>query len=119
MYGTSQARTGSPIKPGAVATPAGYGTRTGYVPSGGQMASTYYGPSQYGTPQPPVARTGYAGLSSNPQQMMMDRQQAQVAAQSQARLAAQTSFGSSRQDSGTPQPPNALYGAPNGTSMST
>jgi len=51
--------------------------------------------------------------------MMMDRQQAQVAAQSQARLAAQTSFGSSRQDSGTPQPPNALYGAPNGTSMST
>lgn len=119
MYGTPQARTGSPIKPGAVATPAGYGTRTGYVPTGGQMASTYYGPSQYGTPQPPVARTGYAGLSSNPQQMMMDRQQAQVAAQSQARLAAQTSFGSSRQDSGTPQPPNALYGAPNGTSMST
>ena len=119
MYGTPQARTGSPIKPGAVATPAGYGTRTGYAPSGGQMASTYYGPSQYGTPQPPVARTGYAGLSSNPQQMMMDRQQAQVAAQSQARLAAQNSFGGSRQDSGTPQPPNALYGAPNGTSMST
>jgi hypothetical protein len=120
MYGTPQARTGSPIKPGTVATPAGYGTRTGYAPPGGQMASTYYGPSQYGTPQPTVARTGFAGLSSNPQQMMMDRQQAQVAAQSQARLAAQTSFGGGgRQDSSTPQPPSALYGAPNGTSMST
>ncbi|KAF3005159.1 hypothetical protein E8E13_010542 [Curvularia kusanoi] len=121
MYGTPQARTGSPIKPGTVATPSGYGTRTGYAPSGGQMASTYYGPSQYGTPQAPVTRTGYAGMSSNPQQMMMDRQQAQVAAQSQARLAAQTSFssGSGRQDSGTPQPPSTLYGAPNGTSMST
>lgn len=119
MYGTPQARTGSPIKPGAAATPSGYGTRTGYAPSGGQMASTYYGPSQYGTPQAPVSRTGYAGTpSGNPQQMMMDRQQAQVAAQSQARLAAQTSF-SSRQGSGTPQPPNGSYGAPNGTSMST
>jgi hypothetical protein len=82
------------------------------------MASTYYGPSQYSTPQAPVARTGYTGLSSNPQQMMLERQQAQAAAQSQARLAAQTSF-SSRQGSGTPQPPNGSYGAPNGTSMST
>jgi hypothetical protein len=51
--------------------------------------------------------------------MMIDRQQAQVVAQSQARLAAQNSF-SSRQGSGTPQPPNGTYGgAPNGTSMQT
>lgn len=82
------------------------------------MASTYYGPSQYGTPQASVTRTGYTGLSSNPQQMMLERQQAQAAAQSQARLAAQNSF-SSRQGSGTPQPPNGAYGAPNGTTMST
>ncbi|KAJ4412804.1 hypothetical protein N0V91_000566 [Didymella pomorum] len=118
MYGTPQARTGSPMKPGAPATPSGYGTRSGYAPSNGQMASTYYGPSQYGTPQAPVTRTGYTGLSSNPQQIMLERQQAQAAAQSQARLAAQTSF-SSRQGSGTPQPPNGSYGAANGTSMST
>ncbi|KAF3047550.1 hypothetical protein E8E12_010279 [Didymella heteroderae] len=118
MYGTPQARTGSPMKPGAPATPSGYGARSGYAPSGGQMASTYYGPSQYGTPQAPVTRTGYTGLSSNPQQIMLERQQAQAAAQSQARLAAQNSF-SSRQGSGTPQPPNGSYGAPNGTSMST
>lgn len=119
MYGTPQARTGSPMKPGAGATPSGYGTRSGYAPSGGQMASTYYGPSQYGAAQTPGARPSYPGLSSsNPQQMMMDRQQAQVAAQSQARLAAQSSF-SGRQGSDTPQPPNGSYGAPNGTSMST
>lgn len=119
MYGTPQARTGSPIKPGAVATPSAYGARPGYAASGGQMASTYYGPSQYGTPQAPVTRTGYTGISGNPQQMIIDRQQAQVAAQSQARLAAQNSF-SSRQGSGTPQPPNGAYGGPpNGTSMST
>lgn len=120
MYGTPQARTGSPMKPGAVSTPSAYGSRPGYAASGGQMASTYYGPSQYGTPQVPVTRTGYTGLpSNNPQQMMLDRQQAQVAAQSQARLAAQNSF-SNRQGSGTPQPPNGSYGGPpNGTSMST
>lgn len=118
MYGTPQARTGSPMKPGAPVTPSGYGTRAAFGPSGGQLASTYYGPSQYGTPQAPVTRTGYTGLSGNPQQMMLDRQQAQVAAQSQARLAAQTSF-SSRQGSGTPQPPNGSYSAPNGASMST
>lgn len=122
MYGTPQARTGSPIKPGTVATPSAYGARPGYAASGGQMASTYYGPSQYGAPQTPVTRTGYPGLASsnsNPQQMMIDRQQAQVAAQSQARLAAQNSF-TSRQGSGTPQPSNGSYGGPpNGTSMST
>jgi hypothetical protein len=75
------------------------------------MASTYYGPSQYGTPQAAAARTSYSGLSHNPQQMMIDRQQAQVAAQSQARLAAQNSF-SSRQGSGTPQPPNGSHSVP-------
>ncbi|KAJ4363785.1 hypothetical protein N0V95_000979 [Ascochyta clinopodiicola] len=120
MYGTPQARTVSPMKTGTAATPSAYGTRPGYVASGGQMASTYYGPSQYGTPQAPVTRTGYTGLPpSNPQQLIIDRQQAQVAAQSQARLAAQNSF-SSRQGSGTPQPPNGSYsGPPNGASMST
>ncbi|KAJ4324958.1 hypothetical protein N0V94_001012 [Neodidymelliopsis sp. IMI 364377] len=122
MYGsaqTPQARTGSPMKPGAMPTPSGYGARPGYGAPGGQVASTYYGPSQYGTPQAPVGRTGYTGLPANPQQMMIDRQQAQVAAQSQARLAAQNSF-SSRQGSGTPQPPNGSYvGQPNGSSMST
>jgi hypothetical protein len=83
------------------------------------MRSTYYGPSQYATPQAPAAAAPYNGMPSNPQQMMIDRQQAQVAAQSQARLAAQNSFSSSRQGSGTPQPPNgSMYGV-NGSSMST
>ncbi|KAF1946507.1 hypothetical protein EJ02DRAFT_450595 [Clathrospora elynae] len=117
----SQPRNASPMKPAPVPTPAGYGTRQGYgTPvSGGQLRSTYYGPlSQYNTPQAPAAAAPYTGLPSNPQQMMIDRQQAQVAAQSQARLAAQNSF-NSRQGSGTPQPPNgSLYGV-NGSSMST
>ncbi|KAH6637432.1 hypothetical protein C7974DRAFT_331644 [Boeremia exigua] len=112
MYATPQARTASPMKPGA--TPAGYGTRTGYAPPGGQVASTYYGPSQYGT-QTPAARPPFSPAGpANPQQMMLDRQQAQVAAQSQARIAAQNSFG--RQGSGTPQPNGGFAGA-NGTSM--
>jgi hypothetical protein len=80
------------------------------------MRSTYYGPSQYGAPQTPAAAGPYNGVASNPQQMMLERQQAQ---QAQARLAAQNSFSSSRQGSGTPQPPNgSMYGA-NGASMST
>ena len=83
------------------------------------MRSTYYGPSQYGTPQAPAATAPFHGMPTNPQQMMMERQQAQAAAQSQARLAAQNSFNNSRQGSGTPQPPNgSVYGA-NGASMST
>ncbi|KAJ4365834.1 hypothetical protein N0V83_008455 [Neocucurbitaria cava] len=124
MYNTAQtpqARTGSPMKPGqtpslsSMTSRPGYGTPVG----GGQMRSTYYGPSQYGTAPAPSTPTTYNGMASNPQQMMIDRQQAQVAAQSQARLAAQNSF-SSRQGSGTPQPPNGSYsGQVNGASMST
>ena len=82
------------------------------------MRSTYYGPSQYAAPQTPAAAAAaaYNGVPGNPQQMMLERQQAQ---QAQARLAAQNSFSSSRQGSGTPQPPNgSMYGA-NGASMST
>jgi hypothetical protein len=59
---------------------------------------------------------GFSSISSNHQQMMLDRQQTQ---QSQARLAAQNSI-NTRQESGTPQPPNPQYnGQPpvNGTSM--
>ncbi|KAF1839556.1 hypothetical protein BDW02DRAFT_626008 [Decorospora gaudefroyi] len=115
----SQPHTGTPMKTGA--TPSAYGTRPGYgTPvSGGQMRSTYYGPSQYATPQAPAAATSYNGMPNNPQQMIIDRQQAQVAAQSQARLAAQNSFSSSRQGSGTPQPPNGPTYGMNGSSMST
>ncbi|CAA9962110.1 hypothetical protein PTNB73_03012 [Pyrenophora teres f. teres] len=116
---TPQQRTASPMK--AAPTPAAYAARPAYgTPiSGGQMRSTYYGPPQYATPQAPATAAPYSGVSTNPQQMMIDRQQAQVAAQSQARLAAQNSFSSSRQGSGTPQPPNgSMYGA-NGASMST
>jgi hypothetical protein len=109
-----QAPTASPLK---AAPTLSYGTRPGYgTPvSGGQMRSTYYGPSQYATPQPPATAAPYNGMPTNPQQMMIDRQQV---AQSQARLAAQNSF-SNRAGSGTPQPPNgSMYGA-NGSSMST
>ncbi|KAF7575312.1 DUF1421 multi-domain protein [Pyrenophora tritici-repentis] len=116
---TPQQRTASPMK--AAPTPAAYAARPAYgTPiSGGQMRSTYYGPPQYATPQAPATTAPYNGVSNNPQQMMIDRQQAQVAAQSQARLAAQNSFSSSRQGSGTPQPPNgSMFGA-NGASMST
>ncbi|USP73314.1 hypothetical protein yc1106_00588 [Curvularia clavata] len=116
-----QPRTASPIKGAPTPTPSNYGARPGYSTpvSGGQMRSTYYGPSQYGTPQAPAATAPFNGMPTNPQQMMMERQQAQAAAQSQARLAAQNSFTNSRQGSGTPQPPNgSVYGA-NGASMST
>jgi hypothetical protein len=88
--------------------------------AGGQARSSYYGPSQYGTPQASTPSTTFGGLPANPQQMMIERQQAQAAAQSQARLAAQSSFSSSRAGSGTPQPPNGSYnGQANGTTMST
>jgi hypothetical protein len=88
--------------------------------AGGQARSSYYGPSQYGTLQASTPSTTFGGLPANPQQMMIERQQAQAAAQSQARLAAQSSFSSSRAGSGTPQPPNGSYnGQANGTTMST
>jgi hypothetical protein len=114
---TPQPPTVSPMK--AAPALSSYGTRPGYATpvSGGQMRSTYYGP-QYATPQAPATAAPYNGMPTNTQQMMLERQQAQVAAQSQARLAAQNSF-SSRAGSGTPQPPNgSMYGA-NGSSMST
>ncbi|PSN62450.1 hypothetical protein BS50DRAFT_624315 [Corynespora cassiicola Philippines] len=113
-YGAAQsphARTASPLKANPPASQAGFGGHAGYgTPvSGGQLRSTYYGPSQYGTPQTPNAAAGAAppGGYPNHQQMMLERQQA---AQSQARLAAQNNF-NNRQGSGTPQPPpNGQYG---------
>jgi hypothetical protein len=122
VYGTnpaSQPRTASPMKGASAATQPNYNSRPGYgTPvSGGQIRSTYYGPSQYGTPQAPASSGAYSGLPTNPQQMMIDRQQAQQVAQSQARLAAQNSF-NSRQGSDTPQPPNGSYSA-NGLPAST
>jgi hypothetical protein len=77
--------------------------------AGGQARSSYYGPSQYGTPQASTPSTTFGGLPANPQQMMIERQQAQAAAQSQARLAAQSSFSSS----------SSYNGQANGTTMST
>ncbi len=110
MYGTAQ----TPMKgaPAQTSSRMNYGT-----PSGGQMRSTYFGASQYGATQAPSTPGLHSGMSSNPQQMMIDRQQVQVAAQSQARMAAQNSF-NNRQGSGTPQPPNGSYGV-NGMSMSS
>jgi hypothetical protein len=127
MYGTTpgtQAHTASPLKAAPAAAPQNYAARPGYgTPlSGGQMRSTYYPPSQYGNAQPHTpAAPATPGISPNPQQMMMSREQAQAAQQPQARLAAQNSF--SRQGSGTPQPPpngNGSYGGQtNGASMVT
>ncbi|KAL5408649.1 hypothetical protein PMIN03_006416 [Paraphaeosphaeria minitans] len=119
MYGATpnnQTRMASPLKAAPSTGQPAYGARPGYGP-GGQMRSTFYPPSQYGTAQPHTPVTPSAsGFSANPQQMMLDRQQAQ---QTQARLAAQNSF--NRQGSGTPQPPqNGQYGGPpNGTPMAT
>ncbi|KAI8939333.1 hypothetical protein NX059_003124 [Plenodomus lindquistii] len=114
----SQPRTASPMKGAPTPSQSAFSARPAYgTPvSGGQMRSTYYGPSQYGTPQAPTASTPFAGgTTTSHQQIMMERQQAQAAAQAQARLAAQNSF-SSRQGSGTPQPANGAYGGQNGTS---
>lgn len=96
-----------------------YSTRNtfGTPVTGTQNRSSYYGTSQYATPS---ASSTQNTTSSDPRQMMMDRQQSQMAAQSQARLAAQNSFSSSRQGSDTPQPPsNSFGGQVNGASMST
>jgi hypothetical protein len=119
---TPQMGAATPMKAAPAPMQSNFGARPAYSTpvAGGQMRSTYYGPSQYGTPQASTPSTTFGGLPANPQQMMIDRQQAQVAAQSQARLAAQSSFSSSRQGSGTPQPPNGPYGGQaNGASMST
>ncbi|KAF2266193.1 hypothetical protein CC78DRAFT_615269 [Lojkania enalia] len=118
-YGAQPMHSGSPLKtnpPGSSynAPRPTYGTPV----SGAQARPNYYGQSgipatQYGTPQPPtpstVPPTNYAAAGTNHQQMLLDRQQSQVAAQSQARMAAQSSF--LRQGSGTPQPPGLQNGA--------
>jgi hypothetical protein len=119
---TPQMGASTPMKATPAPMQSNFGARPAYSTpvAGGPMRSTYYGPSQYGTPQASTPSATFGGLPANPQQMMLDRQQAQVAAQSQARLAAQSSFSSSRQGSGTPQPPNGSYSQPaNGASMST
>jgi hypothetical protein len=119
---TPQMGASTPMKATPAPMQSNFGARPAYSTpvAGGPMRSTYYGPSQYGTPQPSTPSTTFGGLPANPQQMMLDRQQAQVVAQSQARLAAQSSFSSSRQGSDTPQPPNGSYNGPaNGASMST
>jgi len=115
----SQPRTASPMKPASTPAQPGFSSRPAYATpvSGGQMRSTYYGPSQYGTPQAPATSTPFTSGAANPQQMMLERQQAQAVAQSQARLAAQNSF-NSRPGSGTPQPVNGGPGGPNGASAS-
>ncbi|KAL5120366.1 hypothetical protein ACEQ8H_001656 [Pleosporales sp. CAS-2024a] len=139
MYNGSQtaaAPTGgaSPLKGAATGAgfngrpPGGYNSTAAAAAAaagaggGGQARSSYYGPSQYGTGQ---TTSTFGGLAANTQQMM----QAQQVAQSQARLAAQNSFGSSsRAGSGTPQPPNGgggggggggFTGQTNGNSMAT
>jgi hypothetical protein len=123
-------RTGSPMKPNpSVPQPSQPPPRTGYgtpastpaIRGGGYYAQGVTATAQYATPQPstPAAAppAGYGNMGSNHQQMVLDRQQAQIAAQSQARLAAQ-SF--QRPGSGTPQPPNPQYNGqqqPNGAPM--
>lgn len=118
MYNAGQAPqtgAGSPMKNASLPAQSAFGARPSYSTpaAGGQVRGSYYGPSQYGTPQASTP----SNFGGQTQQMMIDRQQAQMAAQSQARLAAQSSFSSSRQGSGTPQPPPG--GQANGASMST
>ncbi|ORY12681.1 hypothetical protein BCR34DRAFT_563209 [Clohesyomyces aquaticus] len=111
------ARTSSPLKatqPFAQSNYGGARASFGTPVSGSQVRSTYYGQpgTQYSTPQAPTPSTvgplGYNVMGANTQQMMLERQQAQLAAQPQARMAAQNSL--NRQGSGTPQPPNPQYG---------
>jgi hypothetical protein len=119
-YNAQTPQAASPLKANPAPMQSTFGARPAFSTpgAGGPMRSTYYGPSQYGTPQPSTPSATFNGLPGNPQQLMIDRQQAQAVAQSQARLAAQNSFSSNRQDSGTPQPPG-YNGQVNGTSMST
>ncbi|PVI07005.1 hypothetical protein DM02DRAFT_581679 [Periconia macrospinosa] len=133
-------RTASPLK----VAPTPNASQPNYPPrapsgfstpiSGAPIRNTYYPASQFGHAQPqphtpvagsappPRASTATPGYGANPQQIILNQQQAQAATQPQARLAAQTSF-SSRQSSGTPQPgpPNGQFanGQPNAGSMAT
>ncbi|KAL2356014.1 hypothetical protein BJ546DRAFT_969624 [Cryomyces antarcticus] len=125
-------RTASPQKaPSHAAPPPNYQqsqVRPIYPPSNGSQTGQYYQPpAQTGrttpvyTPQPQtpsaVGPSGFhTSMTTEQQQLMMDRQRAQLAMQPQARMAAQP--GVIRQGSGTPQPPPAENGQyePNGTS---
>ncbi|KAF2815482.1 uncharacterized protein BDZ99DRAFT_516200 [Mytilinidion resinicola] len=127
-YGSSQSphiRTASPLKAGqqpARPAPTPYnGSRSGYgtPTSNGQMGGPSYfsqpasqPPAQYSTPQPATpANLGPSGfhstMTAEQQQLMMDRNRAQLAAQPAARVAAQEVV--NRQGSGTPQPANGQY----------
>jgi hypothetical protein len=131
-YGSSQSphmRTGSPLKaaqppsqPNYHAPRPTYSTPVagGQVRSGGgyysqsslPASSQYGGNAQPATPST-VGPTGFhSSMSSEQQQIMLDRQRQQLAVQPQARMAAQGSF--NRQGSGTPQPPNPQYGGQQG-----
>ena len=93
------------------ATPVASGAmRSGYSHQG--VPAT----PQFATPQAPTPATiapgGYGTMGPNHQQLMMDRQQAQMTAQSQARLAAQGTM--HRHGSGTPQPPTSQYNGQHG-----
>ncbi|KAF2122525.1 hypothetical protein BDV96DRAFT_481151 [Lophiotrema nucula] len=127
-YGAAPLHSVSPLKSNPPAAPSTYSTARpsyGTPVSGSQMRTSFYGQagapntSQFGTPQPATPSTAapsaYGGIGSSHQQMLLDRQNSQVAAQSQARIAAQSSF--TRQGSGTPQPPPASQPQVNGSSM--
>jgi hypothetical protein len=115
-------RTASPLQPGmhGMATAsAGSPPQYNRTQSTGQVRSQFYGPAQAAA----IGPSGFhSTMTTHEQQQMMERQRAQIAAQTQARLAAagQTgaNMGPSRGSSGTPQPPNAgpgHYGQANGT----
>ncbi|OCK99328.1 uncharacterized protein K441DRAFT_673645 [Cenococcum geophilum 1.58] len=138
-YGSSQSphmRTVSPLKAGQqpnqptqtpyAASRSSYGTPTANTQArGGSYFNQPVSQSaaQYGTPQPATpSALGPSGfhtsMTTEQQQLMMDRQRAQLAMQPQARMAAQGN--ANRRDSGTPQPPNGQYGGQqqvNGTPM--
>lgn len=136
-YGSSQSphmRTGSPLKAAqplpqpnyhAPRLPyAGTPVAGGQVRSGGGFytqpsmpAASQYGNAQLATPSTVGPAGFHTSMSSEQQQIMLDRQRQQLAVQPQARMAAQGSF--NRQGSGTPQPPNPQYGGQPGVNGAT
>jgi hypothetical protein len=118
-------RTASPLQPGTHGmTTASAGSPPQYnrTQPTGQVRSQFYGPAQAAA----IGPSGFhSTMTTHEQQQMMERQRAQIAAQTQARLAAagQTgaNMGPSRGSSGTPQPPSnggpGYYGQLNGSSM--